>query len=352
MQNGIYTADKVFTGDEWLNNAAIVVKDGYITDLLPKHQLIVPANKHFNCLVPAFIDIQIYGADEKLFSVYQNVEAIDVLYQHCSNNKTQFFLPTIATNTKEVIVNCIDAIKQYWQIGGKGCLGLHIEGPWINAEKRGAHVRELIHQPNLDEVKELVSLGKGVIKMITLAPEVCSKAIIDYLLGENIIVSAGHSNANFEEATASFNNGITTVTHLYNAMSSLQHRELGMVGATFNHRSVMASIIPDGFHVHFEAIKIAKKQMQERLFVITDAVTTTTKGHYQHVLQADKYVCNQILSGSALTMPKAIDNLVNYCNIELSEALRMCSFYPAKVLGLQNELGKIEKGFKAAIVEW
>lgn len=352
MQHLVYTANKVFTGNEWLTNAAIIIEDDIITKIIPVSKLWLPVTKHFNCLVPAFIDIQIYGAEEKLFSVYQNTDALHSLYNHCYKNKTHYFLPTIATSTKEIIFNCITAIKNYWQQNGKGCLGLHIEGPWINEKKNGAHVAKFIHTPTIEEVTELINFGKGVIKMITLAPEVCSHEIIEYINSENIVIAAGHSNATYTEATKSFNNGITTVTHLYNAMSGLQHREPGMVGAVFNHPKVNASIIPDGFHVNFSAIEIAKKIMPERLFVITDAVTTTHEGHYKHTFNNDKYECNNTLSGSALTMPKAIKNLVQHCNISLEEAIRMCSFYPAKVLRLEQQLGKIEEGYTAALVEW
>ena len=350
---GIYTSSKLFTGNEWLYNYAVVVNDGMIENLLPNNKLLVPATKHFNCLIPAFIDIQIYGAYEQLFSVFPTTTALEKLYQYCLAGKTAYFLPTIATNNVTAIHACIDAIKVYWQMGGKGCLGLHIEGPWINPIKKGAHIESLIHSPTIDEVQSLITYGKDVIKMITLAPEVCSKEIIAFIKNNNIVVSAGHSNALYEEATEHFNIGnITTVTHLYNAMSGLQHRQPGLVGATLNHSTVMASIIPDGYHVDFAAISIAKKIMQERLFVITDAVTTTKDGHYKHELFENKYESNGTLSGSALTMEKAVLNLMQYCNINFEEACRMCSLYPAKAINLDHEIGKIEVGYKAAFFDW
>jgi N-acetylglucosamine-6-phosphate deacetylase len=352
ITDGVYIADKIFTGNEWLYNHAIIVTDEWIADVIPISQILVPATKHFACLIPAFIDIQIYGAAEKLFAVHPTTEALTCLYEYCLKGKTNYFLPTVATNNYKAIYDCIDAVKSYWKLGCKGCLGLHIEGPWINVEKRGAHVSSLIHAPTIEQVKELLEYGKGIIKMITLAPEICNKAVFELIESYGVIISAGHSNATYEQATKRFTEGINTVTHLYNAMSGLQHREPGMVGAVFNNTNVRASIIPDGYHVAFAAIKIAKQIMKERLFVITDAVTSTTEGYYKHRLAGDKYESNNILSGSALTMEKAVHNLVNYCGIQLEEAFRMCSLYPAKVLGLENELGRIEKGFKADFVEW
>ncbi len=348
----VFTADKIFTGSDWLPDHSIITENELIVDVLPVVSLSpdTVVTKHSQIIAPAFIDVQIYGAAGKLFATYPTTGSLQKLYEHCVAGGTHYFLPTAATNTIEVFYKCIDAIKSYWDQNGKGVLGLHIEGPWINKLKRGAHIESLIHSPTLDEVKELLAYGKGVIKMITLAPEVCSKEVIDLILSNDIIISAGHSNANFDEGINAFNNGIEAATHLFNAMSPLHHREPGLPGAVMQHSSVMASIIPDGYHVDFEMINIAKQIMKERLFIITDAVTETNEGLYPHQLAGDKYESNGILSGSALTMAKGVKNLVDKCGIELSEALRMASLYPARLLGISNRLGMIKKGYKADVV--
>jgi len=347
-----YTADKVFTGENWITGHAVVVQDDIITDIVPVSSLSSSSElKIFenNFIAPAFIDLQLYGAYGKLLSVFPEPESLAKLKEYCEKGGAALCLPTVATNTYEVFYKCIDAVREYWKGGGKGILGLHLEGPWINPVKRGAHIETLIHSPTLQQAEVLLNYGKGVIKIITLAPEVCSKEVIDLILSHNIIISAGHSNATFDQAKNGFANGITTVTHLYNAMSPLQHRSPGLVGAVMDDNNVMASIIPDGHHVDYAAIRIAKQVMEERLFVITDCVTETYKGDYQHELVGDKYEAGGILSGSALTMAKAVKNLVQFCAIDLSEALRMCSLYPAQVAGLTS-YGKIEKGFTASMV--
>ena len=347
-----FTADKIFSGTDWLPDHSIVVENELIVDVLPMVSL--PSDsavtKHYKIIAPAFIDVQIYGAAGKLFATYPTTDSLEKLYEHCVEGGTNLFLPTAATNTMEVFYKCIDAIKAYWEQNGKGVIGLHIEGPWINKIKRGAHIESLIHSPTMQEVKELLIYGKGVIKMITLAPEVCSKEVVDLILANDIIISAGHSNATFEEATKSFDNGIEAATHLFNAMSILHHREPGLPGAILQHHSVMASIIPDGYHVDFEMISIAKQILKDRLFIITDAVTETNEGLYPHKLAGDKYESNEILSGSALTMAKGVKNLVDNTGIQLSEALRMASLYPARLLGMSNSLGMIKKGYKANMV--
>ena len=348
-----YIASKIFTGEHWLNDHAVIVEDKIISGIVPVSSL--SANQqaeHFdNCVIaPSFIDLQIYGAGGKLLAVYPVADSLFRLDEYCKKGGAAFCLPTVATNKKEIFFKCIDAIKDYWNKGGEAVLGLHIEGPWINPAKRGAHIASLIHQPTVTEAKELLQYGKGVIRMITLAPEICSKEILDLILSYNIIIAAGHSNASYAEAKNSFVNGVSVVTHLYNAMSPLQHRQPGLVGAAMDDEKVMASIIPDGFHVDFAAIRIAKQVMKERLFAITDAVTETTEGAYPHTLAGEKYEAGGILSGSALNMSKALQYLVNQAGIELGEALRMCSLYPARVLKMEKELGKIETGFKASML--
>jgi N-acetylglucosamine-6-phosphate deacetylase len=348
----IYSAKKIFTGNGWLHNHSILVEDEMIVDVVPSSPINQSTTQPINCktLIPSFIDFQIYGAYGKLLAAYPEADSLFKLYDYCSKGGALHFVPTVATNAYDVFYKCINAVKDYWQQGGKGCVGLHLEGPWINPAKRGAHIESFVHSPTIEQAKKLLEYGKDVIKVITLAPEVCSDEVIKLIQSYNIIISIGHSNATYHQAIKAFDKNIPTVTHLYNAMSGLQHREPGLVGACFNHDTIMASIIPDGYHVDFAAVKIAKKIMKERLFAITDAVTEADSGHYPHQLAGDKYESSGILSGSALTMMKAMKNLVEYCDIELEEAIRMCSLYPAQVLGLKD-LGKIEKGFKASFIE-
>lgn len=349
----IYLSKKIFTGEEWLSDKAIIIENGVIQNIVPAKDLDSPADVvslKDGFLAPAYIDLQIYGANKKLLAVHPTSEALHDLYEYCKEGGAVLFQPTVATNTSDVFYRCIDAVREYWKEGGKGCIGLHLEGPWINAAKRGAHINEVIHAPALEEVKELLEYGKGVITMITLAPEVCSKEVVQYLQQNNIIISAGHSNATYQQAIKALDQGISAITHLYNAMSPLQHREPGLVGAAFTHPHAKASIIPDGHHVDFAAVAIAKEIMKERLFVITDAVTETTEGAYPHQREGDKYVSKGILSGSALTMHKAVFNLVNQVHLPIEEALRMCSLYPAEVMKLHHQYGKIAPGYTAQFV--
>jgi N-acetylglucosamine-6-phosphate deacetylase len=346
-----FFSDKLFDGDAWVFEKVILVNQNRIEAIVAPSE--VPS--HYTTkqvsgfIAPAFIDVQIYGAFKKLLAVHPEPETLRLMHEYCTAGGAPLHLPTVATNSLDVFKKCIDAVRQYWNNGGKGVYGLHLEGPWIHPEKRGAHALQFIHAPTLEEVTELLDYGNGVIKMITLAPEICSESVIQLIQKQGIIISAGHSNATYDQAMQAFNNGIPTATHLFNAMSALQHRSPGLVGALFNHPTAMCSVIPDGHHVDCAAIQIAKKLMGNRLFAITDAVTETTEGFYQHQFKGDKYESNGILSGSALTMHKAFQNLVRHVAVPVEEALRMCSLYPAGVLG-EKAYGRIKPGCVAQFV--
>lgn len=348
-----YTAKAIFTGEEWLQEHAVIIEHNVIETIVAIQDLptdIEIKNYPEQILVPSFLDLQIYGAGGKLFSAYPQPESLQALYEHNLQHGTAACLVCIATQPTGVIYQCIDAIKTYWLQGGKGILGMHLEGPFMNPAKRGAHVQDWIHTPSVNEVQELIERADGVIKMITVAPEVCSDKVLQLLQDAGIIISAGHSNATLEEGKAAYAKGVKSTTHLFNAMSALHHRQPGLPLAAMQYAPA-ASIIPDGIHVDYEIVKLAKKQMGERLFFITDAVTECHIGPYQHVLNGDHYTLPEgTLSGSALTQKQGVINAVQHCNIALEEAVQMDSLYPAKVVGVDSEFGRIAPGYAAPAV--
>jgi N-acetylglucosamine-6-phosphate deacetylase len=336
------------------SHKAVLVDEGRIIAIIAEEDIPSHARKtdlKGNWLAPAFIDLQLYGGNGKLFSHELSTASLQATYDYCLSGGCTQFLITLATNSIEVFIKGIEAAKTYQQQGGKGLLGVHLEGPYINPLKKGAHIEQYIKRPTVDEVIQLLAFGEGVFKMMTLAPEQCDAAIIKLLQDNGVIVSAGHSNASYDEATKAFNAGIPAATHLFNAMSPLQHRAPGLVGAIYDHPSVMSSIVADGIHVDFSVLRISKQIMKDRLFLITDAVTPTPGGGYPHVFAGDRYTLpDGTLSGSALTMMKAVKNCVEKARIKLDEALRMASLYPAALAGISNEMGKIERGYKAEMV--
>lgn len=349
----VITNATIYSGKEILTGTAILINNGviegfvYDTDIPDDYEV---RDLQGNNIAPAFIDLQIYGGNGYLFSADPSIEAIEATYKYCLQGGASKFLITAATNTKEVFSKGIAIVKEYLRNEGKGLPGLHLEGPWINPEKRGAHLLECIHSPTMDEVKQLVDEAEGVVKMITLAPEMVDEEIVDYLQVNKIVVSAGHTNATFNQAMKGLEK-IKVATHLFNAMSQFQSREPGMVGAIYSDPSVCCSVVADGVHVDYNAIRISKKILGERLWLITDAVSGTSLGPYQHVFKEDRYVLpNGTLSGSALTMMKAVKNCVDHVGIDLEEGLRMASLYPAKVIGIDDKCGLIQRNYEASFV--
>ena len=170
------------------------------------------------------------------------------------------------------ILEAIEAVKKFMSTHNKGVLGMHLEGPFINPEKRGAHNKDVIRKPSNAELEEIIRYGKGVIKVMTIAPEQFTDEQLEMLLESGIILSAGHSATSYEQAQYYFNKGIHLVTHLYNAMTQMGHRNPGTVGAVFDNDEVYAPIILDGAHCDYAAARIAYKIKRDKLFLISDAM--------------------------------------------------------------------------------
>ncbi|RNI36122.1 N-acetylglucosamine-6-phosphate deacetylase [Hanamia caeni] len=337
----------IYTGKEKIEGRALVIENDIIKGITAKDK--IPENSKLidctGCIIsPGLIDIQIYGAGGFLFSNSPSAPALKSMTESLLSVGTTGFYVTLATNSMQIFH---EAIKVVNENPHPAVLGLHFEGPYLNPVKRGAHIPEYIKRAERKEVEELLEAADGALKIMTLAPEMVDEEIIKLLLENGVVVSAGHSNATFEEAVKGYASGITTTTHLFNAMSSMHHRDTGLPGAIYLSKNAYASIIADGIHVDFNALKISKKIMGDRLFLITDAVVPVAEGPYQHVEKKDRFTLpDGTLSGSKLTLLKAVENCVEHAEIPLDEALRMASTYPAQVMRLLDR-GKIEPGHKA-----
>ncbi|MNS36928.1 N-acetylglucosamine-6-phosphate deacetylase [compost metagenome] len=348
------TNSTIYTGKSIEHRKAILIDESTIVDIIDENDL--PAEikcidlNGFN-VAPGFIDLQVYGGGNTLFSVESTVEALYKINESFQRVGTTRFMITIPTSSPETVKKCIKATKEYLEAGGSGLLGLHLEGPFINAEKKGAHLEQYVQELTLDKLKELLKDAEGVVKMITIAPEQLTEECIDLLNDLGIVISAGHSNATYEQAKDVFNKGVKACTHLFNAMSTFQHRSPGMVGAIYDASDVYSSIIPDGFHCDYAAIRISKKILQDRLFIITDAVVENLEGDYIYQADTGKFVNpGGTLAGSSLTMMRAVKNCVEKADIDVAEALKMATAYPAKVISMEHHLGQISAGFAADFV--
>lgn len=337
----------IFTGEKIVSNKSLLIQNGKIVGIVKNDEW--PADTEIiDCkgglLTPGFIDLQIYGDGNYLFSAMPDGKLFHKMADRLVRKGTTSLFITLATNSYDVFEDAMNVVHAFPHPAIKG---VHLEGPFINPEKRGAHILKYIKTPEVSDVRRLIESGEGTLKMMTLAPEQCSPAVISFLLKNNILLSAGHSNATYKQAAKGFELGIQTSTHLFNAMSPLKHRNTGLPGAIFLDNHAMASIITDGIHVDFEAVKIAKQMMGDRLFYITDAVAATSIGPYRHVKSKNRFILpDGTLSGSALTMLQSVKNGVEKAGIPLDESLRMATSYPAKLAGFSKE-GRIARGYKA-----
>ena len=349
----VYINARVFTGDDILENAGVLVDNQKIiavgTALTVPERAAVVDLKGLS-IAPACVDLQVYGGHGKLFNNEPTVETIQKTRESTLQGGASHFQITLSCSPPETMWKAIDACRAYRDGGGKGLLGLHLEGPYFNPEKRGAHPLQHIRVPHPAEVADLIERGQGVVRYMTLAPERCDDASLDLLLKSGFLIAAGHSNARFAEAMRGFDAGIDRVTHLFNAMSPFQSREPGLVGATYA-RKPWTSIIADGIHCDYNALKISKEILRERLFLISDAVTESLKGDYRFRFSGDRYVDEAgTLAGSALSMWQAVKNVVQFAGIPIAEALRMAGTYPATVAGEGHRLGRIAPGYEAHFV--
>lgn len=342
----------IFTGELILENKALLISKGLIHSIVDLEQ--IPEDFKITDLTgltiaPGLIDLQIYGSGGKLFGALPDEEGLEQMEKDLLSQGTTGFYATSATNSDEVVIKAIDAAKAYRKIAKGNFLGLHLEGPYLNAKRKGAHPENYIKKGTLLEIKSWVDRAEGELKMMTVAPELQDQELLDYLHSNNIIISAGHSDATYEEALTFLNNPVQAATHLYNAMPPIQHRAAGLIPGIFKLKPY-TSIVADGVHVSYPMIELAKRELGERLFLISDAVTETKEGLYQHVFKDDRYTMpDGTLSGSCLTMLNAVKNCVLYAGIPLEEALRMASTYPAHLIGDKNR-GQIKEGFRADII--
>ena len=340
----------VFTGSEKITGKAILINNDRIEAIIdpvsiPEYYEVIDCRGNY--IAPGLLDMQIAGSGGFLFSAEPTAEALKAITESIIKTGTTGFLIAIPTNSPDAYRKIIKTVKANPH---PAVLGLHLEGPYISPARKGAHMKDYLKHPLKDELEALIKGAEGAVRMMTVAPEICSGEIVRLLNDHGVVVAAGHSNATFREAAEGFKWGIKTTTHLFNAMSQLHHRDPGLPGATFETENIFASIIADGIHVDYNTVSIAKKIMKDRLYLISDAVEENHHGSYQHVKKHDRFTLpDGTLSGSKLTMLKAVRNCVEYVGIPLDEALRMASAYPARLIN-ESDRGEIAPGYRADLV--
>ena len=309
-------------------------------------------------LLPGFIDVQVNGGGGRLFNDDPSVETIAVMAAAHRRFGTTGLLPTLISDDFSVIERAIAAVDEAISSGVPGVLGVHIEGPFLSRTRRGIHLASML-QPFDDRFVAALCSGRNGRTLLTVAPECISPAQISRLVEAGVIVSAGHSDANYETVRAALDAGMTGFTHLFNAMSQLTNRAPGMVGAALEDPNTYAGIIVDGHHIHPATFRVGlNAKGVDRLMLVTDAMPTVGASADEFMLQGrairregDRLVSDDgVLAGSTLTMAAAVANAVEQGRLSLPEAVRMATSTPARFLGLAGETGAIEAGLRADLV--
>jgi N-acetylglucosamine-6-phosphate deacetylase len=341
-----------------LNDATIVVEDGRITQIgdAASDQVVDHAiDLDGGWLMPGFVDTQVNGGGGVLFNDTPTVEGIAAIGAAHRPFGTTAFLPTLISDTPDVIARALDAVDAAILAGVPGVLGIHIEGPVISPARKGIHDPTRFQDLD-DELLALLTRPRLGRVMVTLAPERVTAAQIATLTAAGVLISIGHSNADHATASAGIAAGITGVTHLFNAMSPLVHRAPGVVGAVLDDQTVYCGIIVDGFHVEDSVLRIAlRARPHDRFMLVSDAMPCVGAAEKSFVLQGREIHveggrcvgADGTLAGSDLDMAGAVRNSVDRLRVAPETAAAMAATYPAAFLQLSDDRGTLRPGLVA-----
>ena len=354
-------ADRVFDGRSWHHHAAVLIEQGRIRGLAawgdvppdwPQQRL--PAN---SILAPGFIDLQVNGGGGVLLNDAPTPKAMRAIAQAHRRFGTTACLPTLITDTREQTQAAIAAARE--AVGHDGVLGLHLEGPFISPARPGVHRPDRIAQATMDDLDWLAELGSAGASLITLAPECVPKSFIRQLADAGVRISVGHSEASAGALLRALDEGLTGVTHLFNAMPPLAGRAPGIVGTTLAEPRLIAGLIVDGIHVDPISVRAAfAAKGADGIALVTDAMPSVgaSVDHFDLMgrtirLQDGRLTAEDgTLAGAHLDMASAVRNAVDLAGIPLEDALRAASFTPARFLGLEHERGVLQPGARADLV--
>jgi len=352
----------ILADDGFVEGRAVLVEGGRIAAITSEADPRVKGARRHDlkgaALVPGFVDAQVNGGGGVLFNDDPSVDAIRSIGRAHRRFGTTGFMPTLISDDLSVIAAALDAVRDAIAARVPGVLGVHIEGPFISEIRKGAHDPAKFRDLDERGIQLLTSLGVGR-TLVTLAPEETTPETIRRLTAQGIVVSAGHTNATFDVMRTALAAGVRGVTHLFNAMSPLTHREPGVVGAALVDPDCWCGLIVDGRHVHPAVLQLALRcKRPDRFMLVTDAMPNVGAEQSSFMLQGRRIdvrdgVCvdeNGTLAGSALDMATAVRNCVDLLGVPLEQAARLASTYPAQFLGLGSELGHIAPGFRASFV--
>jgi len=356
---------RIFDGQAFLAPGfSVVVKPPHIVAITTHPPTHLPAVDLQNKVVsPGFIDLQVNGGGKKYASLDPSVHSFEqILHSHLHQGTTSLLMTitSSATNTRQDALETIRTITSKEQ---SLLIGAHLEGPFLNPSKKGAHHEPWLRPPETELLKQMTEEGKDVVRLMTVSPELFTPGNLDILLETGWVLSAGHTTASFESAMSFFDHGGRMATHLFNTMPPITGRDPGIITAILEHPSARAGLIADGNHVHPAAIRMAHRLMGNRLFLISDATFLGQKDGKVyfgpttfHMKDGICYNQEGRLAGSSISLSDAVRYCITRAGIPKTDALRMATFTPATVMGETHRVGRLGKGMLANMVvldeEW
>ncbi|ESW85791.1 N-acetylglucosamine-6-phosphate deacetylase [Mesorhizobium sp. LSJC285A00] len=358
------TGARIFDGDDWHDNAALVVHGDVVEGIHPVGAIpsgVARIDAGGGMLVPGFVDLQVNGGGGVMLNDHPDVASLATICRAHAPFGTTALLPTLITDTPDITAAAIAAGTGAARQKLPGFLGLHLEGPHLSVARKGAHEPALIRPMTDADEAALVAARKNLpVLLTTIAPESVEPARVAALAKAGVIVSLGHSDTGYATARAFADAGASVVTHLFNAMSQISNREPGLAGAAIDIGSLSAGIIADGIHVDpaTMAIALRAKQGPGKIVLVTDAMATigtdmtsfTLNGRIIYRKDGSLRLADGTLAGADLDMISAVRYVHRIVGLDLSEALRMASLYPAQAVGQAHRLGRFASGTAADIV--
>ncbi len=351
--------------DNELIDMSVVTEGHLIKEVLPKNKIIAEEyseeaifDGNGGLLIPGMIDVHIHGA--KNYDMMDgSTESIQAVSMACAETGCTSFLVTSVSSSLEDLIQMIRQTKKV--IGkekGAKIAGIHLEGPYLNIEKKGMQNPAHLRHPDLKEMKKIFDEADGLIKMVTIAPELPGGIeLIDFLKKKGVVVAIAHSNATYEEAQDAFEKGASHITHCFNAMPAIHHRAPGLVAAALENDSISVQAIVDGVHLHPGIVRLIHKiKGPDKMVLTTDALQAMGVGDGEYIFGGHQVTVTEgvarlqdgTLASSTVTMNKSL-RLSNEFGINLQDTIQMATSTPADILGMKN-LGRIEKGYSADLV--
>ncbi|MBI1983735.1 MAG: N-acetylglucosamine-6-phosphate deacetylase [Acidobacteria bacterium] len=365
-------AGTIYTPTQEIENGVIIIDGHRIAKVGPKEKVKIPANatvidNRDRIVVPGFIDIHIHGASGHDL-MEASPEAVSAVSAYLARHGTTSYLATTVTASLERTLHAARGLGEIIgasqsshgvsdKIPGAQPLGLHFEGPFLNAKKRGAHPVSQLRKPSAEIAERILDAAGDTARIFTLAPELEGVlAVLEYVRGRGVRIGLGHSNATYEEAARAIAAGATHAVHVFNAMRPFMHRDSGIIGAVLTDDRVSAELICDGVHVEVPAIQLlVRSKGIERIILVSDSSggAGMPDGDYRlgnFTVHVAGGVCRTVegsLAGSTITLDAATRNLASFTGLSYRECLACATLNPARILGMEKQKGVIEPGAEA-----